>query len=385
MFLIFLTVCLLIYLFFYRPIRFQCPQCGHIQNPQEIIDTHTNSSMVNGRITKSGGLDKRYNTQFEEKTIVTYKIDCVKCKTSYTGKSDFLYNIWKKTFTSKEKNFLDFQKSFLEAQKEGKEDQWINSVKKQDANLGKVWQGYNDAIDQKWNTIYSVMKKRGIDTTDYEKAMKNRGVNIDNCKSHYKHETPKFTSENNSSVNNVTIGEQVWMVYNLKVDKFRNGDPIPEAKTGDEWNKAGVNKQAAWCYFDNDPTNEAKYGKLYNYYAIIDPRGLAPDGWHIPSEAEWMKLIDYLGGEAMAGKKMKNVEGWVSNNGNNESGFSGFPGGYRYFTGAFISICNSGFWWSSSDYQSQNTRSFYLDYSNQFANKNLNKKEEGLSVRCVRD
>jgi uncharacterized protein (TIGR02145 family) len=341
--------------------------------------------MVNGRITKSGKLDKRYNTQFEEKTIVTYKIDCVKCKTSYTGKSDFLYNIWKKTFTSKEKKFWDFQKSFLEAKADGKEEQWIDSVKRQDASLGKTWQNYNDAVDQKWNTLYSVMKKRGIDTTHIENAMKERGVNIDTGKSLVKYEIPNDISENNSSIIKVTIGNQVWMQKNLNVDKFRNSDPIPEAKTEDEWKKAGVNKQAAWCYFDNDPSNGEKYGKLYNYYAVIDPRGLAPEGWHIPSESEWAMLIDCLGANNLSGKKMKSKEGWTNNNGNNESGFSGFPGGYRYFTGIFLSIFNSGYWWSSTDRQSQNASSFYLDYSNDFADKKLNKKEEGLSVRCVRD
>jgi uncharacterized protein (TIGR02145 family) len=379
MLLIFLAVFLLVYLIFYRPIRFQCPQCGHIQKPQEIIDSHTNSSMVNGRITKSGGFDKRYNTQFEEKTILTYKIDCVKCKTSYTGKSDFLYSIWKKTFTSEKKEFWDYLKIFLKAKKEGKEEQFIGSIKNVNSELGQVWQDYNNALDKQWNTFHDILKRRGLDTANEEEFMKKYGIKVDSTKSSLYKEQSKVDSQ-------ISICNQVWMTYNLNVDKFRNGDPITETKTSDDWKKASVNKQAAWCYFDNDPNNEEKYGKLYNFYAVIDPRGLAPEGWHIPSESEWTMLIDCLGkDDVAAGKKMKSEEGWVSNNGNNQSGFSGFPGGYRYFTGAFISFCNSGYWWSSTEYPSHNVRSFYLDYSNEFANKNLNKKEEGLSVRCVRD
>lgn len=84
----------------------------------------------------------------------------------------------------------------------------------------------------------------------------------------------------------VKIGDQIWMAENLNVEKFRNYETIPEAKTKSEWEEAGENKQPAWCYYDNDPVNGAKYGKLYNWYAVIDPRGLAPSGWHIPNEAE---------------------------------------------------------------------------------------------------
>ena len=138
----------------------------------------------------------------------------------------------------------------------------------------------------------------------------------------------------------ITIGTQVWMTKNLDVATFRNGDPIPQAKTNEEWEKAGENQQPAWCYYDNDPANGAKYGKLYNWYAVNDSRGLAPSGYHIPSDAEWTILTDFLGGEKVAGTKMKSTDFWAdyegnSGNGTNESGFSGLPGGYRYFNGTF--------------------------------------------------
>jgi uncharacterized protein (TIGR02145 family) len=103
----------------------------------------------------------------------------------------------------------------------------------------------------------------------------------------------------------VKIGNQVWMTKNLDLDKFRNGDPIPQAKTYEEWLKADVNKKPVWCYYDNDPENGRIYGKLYNLYAVEDARGLAPIGFHVPVEIEYVKLIDYLGGKEVAGIKLK--------------------------------------------------------------------------------
>jgi len=82
----------------------------------------------------------------------------------------------------------------------------------------------------------------------------------------------------------VNIGTQTWMAKNLNVSIFANGDPIPEVKTNEEWKKAAEEKKPAWCYYENDPANGAIYGKLYNWYAVSDPRGLAPKGWHIPIE-----------------------------------------------------------------------------------------------------
>jgi len=129
--------------------------------------------------------------------------------------------------------------------------------------------------------------------------------------------TPKPVVQNNPVVaipsgpyKTVTIGTQVWMKENLNVSTFRNGDPIPEAKTAEEWQAAGEAKQPAWCYYDNDPKNGAKYGKLYNWYAVNDVRGLAPVGWHIPADHEWNVIIDYLGGPMEAVVKIKNNVGW---------------------------------------------------------------------------
>jgi uncharacterized protein (TIGR02145 family) len=158
----------------------------------------------------------------------------------------------------------------------------------------------------------------------------------------------------------VKIGEQEWMAENLNVSKFRNGDLIPEAKTEEEWEAAGKNKKPTWCYYENNPANGIRYGKLYNWYAVNDPRGLAPNGFHIPKDAEWNDLIIFLGGASYSASKMTSQKEWDKGcMGNNSSGFSGLPGGARLleankyiFVGAGIK--KVGGWWSSSAFSRQN-------------------------------
>ena len=110
----------------------------------------------------------------------------------------------------------------------------------------------------------------------------------------------------------IKIGTQTWTTKNLDVSKFRNGEAIPLAKTNAEWELAGQNQQPTWCYYENKGENGTTYGKLYNWYAVNDPRGLAPTGYHVPTDAEWTILTDYLGGDSIAGAKMKSTSGWNS-------------------------------------------------------------------------
>jgi uncharacterized protein (TIGR02145 family) len=196
-----------------------------------------------------------------------------------------------------------------------------------------------------------------------------------------------------SYAQNVTVGTQVWMVQNLNVDKFRNGDPITEAKTDAEWEAAGKNGKPAWCYINNDSTNGGKYGKLYNWYAVNDPRGLAPKGWHIPTDNEWLTLTEYLGGEQKAGAKMKSKTGWpdhvnVTKNTNiiNKSGFSGLPFGYRgQFFGKYPFVGPGVKWWSSTEGSVSDAWYRSLEYSNDAVFRSKYPKDFGLSIRCVRD
>jgi len=187
------------------------------------------------------------------------------------------------------------------------------------------------------------------------------------------------------TINGETITTD-WSIKNLNVSTFRNGDPIPQAKTEEEWEKAGENEQPAWCYYENDPANGAKYGKLYNWYAVNDPRGLAPIGWHIPSAAEWTVLTDYLGGEDVAGTKMKSTSGWEENgNGTNSSGFNALPGGSRSLDGSFANVGYSGIWWSSSEGNAVYAWGRYLNYFNGIVGRLRDNKGLGFSVRCLRD
>jgi uncharacterized protein (TIGR02145 family) len=193
-----------------------------------------------------------------------------------------------------------------------------------------------------------------------------------------------MVSKKEFSHNEIVIGQQVWSSKNLNVDKFRNGDPIPELKNNDEWQLAGRSGNPAWCYYNYDPANGEKYGKLYNWYAISDSRGFAPEGWHIPTEADWTTLIDYLGGSSHAGKKMQTtVLNWSE--GTNESGFSGLPSG-EYDGSEFTEFGESTSWWSSTDTDIEiMAQNFQLDSYGFIAAGKRNKKYYGLSVRCLKD
>ncbi len=200
---------------------------------------------------------------------------------------------------------------------------------------------------------------------------------------------PKTEVEISENGEEVKIGNQVWMTKNLNVDKFRNGDPIPEVKTHKEWDKAGLEGKPAWCYYDNDSANGEKYGKLYNWHAVYDPRGLAPEGWGTPSDEDWSMLTDFLGGEDVAGKKIKFTDFWKKRgNGTNESGLSFLPGGVRSFDGKFAGIDGNGFWWSSTEHSVEDGPIVawirYLNYKAGSLGRNYSLKEEGLSVRCIK-
>ena len=175
----------------------------------------------------------------------------------------------------------------------------------------------------------------------------------------------------------VKIGDQVWMAENLDVEYFKNGDLITQAKTKEEWYEASKNEQPAWCYYDNDPSIGKKCGKLYNWYAVNDSRGLAPKGFHIPSDDDLLAILYHFGSDCDAVTKMKSDTGWKeiedakdkseysyyeNGNGTNTSGFSCLPCGSRggaYHSGSigdqeiigggnFYSLGSSGCFWSST-------------------------------------
>ncbi|MGP8216570.1 MAG: fibrobacter succinogenes major paralogous domain-containing protein [Bacteroidia bacterium] len=184
----------------------------------------------------------------------------------------------------------------------------------------------------------------------------------------------------------VKIGKQVWMAENLNVCTFQNGDTIPEIKVDSLWYKAGFEGKPAWCYYNNDSATGRKYGRLYNWYAVNDKRGLAPKGWHIPSDTEWVVLATYLGGKDSCGKKMKSKTEWAENgNGDDSSGFNGLPGGERAKPFNFFLFSKGGFYWSSTEKNSKSSWNRSLSYTGpEIFRANFN-KSQGMSIRCIKD
>jgi len=183
----------------------------------------------------------------------------------------------------------------------------------------------------------------------------------------------------------VEIGNQCWTKENLKTAKYADGSVIPNVTSDAQW--PGLTT-GAWCNYENSAGNDALYGKLYNWYTVADPRNVCPAGWHVPTDAEWTILTDFLGGELVAGGKMKTTTGWQAPNSGvtNESGFSGLPGGFRYdYDGTFGSVGTTGYWWCSSEYGPDDAWRRHLYYLYGLAYRNYGNKRFGLSVRCLRD
>ena len=189
----------------------------------------------------------------------------------------------------------------------------------------------------------------------------------------------------------VIIGQQEWIKKNLDVCKYRNGDPIPQVQDATQWASLTT---GAWCYYQNSTANGTVYGKLYNYYAVNDPRGLAPLGWHVPNDSEWLVLSNVLGGVAGAGGKLKESGNahWNSPNteATNESGFTALPGGIRSDNFSpqtaifsYVLIANNAFWWSKPTNTQGSFSCSYNSVSVGFTDGIFD--TAGLSVRCVKD
>jgi uncharacterized protein (TIGR02145 family) len=184
----------------------------------------------------------------------------------------------------------------------------------------------------------------------------------------------------------VKIGAQTWMVENLKTTHYNDGTAIPLVTGNTAW---GSLTTPGYCWYNNDQaTYGSTYGALYNWYAVNTGK-LCPTGWHVATDAEWTQLTDYLGGENVAGGKMKEagLSHWKSPNtgANNSSGFTALPGGYRYLDGSFGSLTYGALFWSSSQYDAANAwgRSLgcYLEYVGRLSGS----KTYGFSCRCLQD
>ena len=202
-------------------------------------------------------------------------------------------------------------------------------------------------------------------------------------------DTTLLTDIDGNKYPTVKICDQIWMAKNLDVAHYRNGDIIPQVTDPTEWANLTT---GAWCWYNNESSNGAVYGRLYNWYAVNDPRGLAPEGWHVPSDGEWDTLVNCLGGANIAGGKMKTTGTalWnIPNSGaTNSSGFNALPGGYHNPPGEpliFDNIRNYGVWWSRTESLLRAHGYYVNNFSESLTYVDNLGKREGFSVRCIKD
>lgn len=199
-----------------------------------------------------------------------------------------------------------------------------------------------------------------------------------------KEETTTVKDIDGNVYNIIQIGDQFWLKENLKVTKYRNGESIPAVEDSTAWAELSSGGR---CIYDNSNENNNVYGTLYNWYAVNDARGLCPTGWHVPSDDEWSDLVEGLGGEFVAGGKMKTTTLWEAPNvgATNESGFSALPAGTRSSNSLYVEKGYTGTWWSSTSDSENVGISYHIDRSFPNIGRNFNNKKAGYSIRCTKD
>lgn len=194
-------------------------------------------------------------------------------------------------------------------------------------------------------------------------------------------------SRNNETYRVVKIGNQIWMAENLKSTHYSNGDEIADGTGIGDISEANAPKY--WFPYNDDLSNVVAYGRLYTWYAINDSRNVCPSGWHVPTNSEWTELVDHLGGEFIAGGKLKEngTLHWVSPNegATNESGFTALPGGMRGYGGPYGNMGYAGNWWSLSENTTIEAYSWGLSFNNESIYYGGSDKKVGFSIRCLKN
>jgi uncharacterized protein (TIGR02145 family) len=195
-----------------------------------------------------------------------------------------------------------------------------------------------------------------------------------------------LTDRDGNKYKTITIGTQTWMAENLRTTKYNDGSPIPNVEDESDWIDLTT---GAYCNYFNALGLDtiATYGRLYNWYAVNDD--LAPDGWHVATDADWTTLTDYLGGESVSGNKIREVgtTHFYSPNtdATNETGFTAVPGGYRGNNGIFGNFGYGSDWWSATADDADNAWGRGIHYGSGAISRDLSDKVVGFSVRCVKD
>ena len=213
---------------------------------------------------------------------------------------------------------------------------------------------------------------------------------------------PTVTDIDGNTYNTVLIGTQCWMAENLETTTYQNGTPIPNVTNNIAWQNLTT---GAYVWYDNDILWKNLYGTLYNWYAVDDPNGLCPTGWHVPTHDEWTALTDFIGGTGSPhGNELKSCRQvnsplgggcnttahprWHEDNtdfGTDDYGFSGLPGGTRFYDGSFDFLGYNVLWWSSTEYSSYHVWTRVLGWNGGYVGVGDGSKLYGLSVRCLRD
>lgn len=184
----------------------------------------------------------------------------------------------------------------------------------------------------------------------------------------------------------VTLGSQVWMQENLRTTRYRNADPLSNLTADSSWSESTA---GAYCDYENDTAQSAVYGRLYNWHAVNDSRKICPEGWHVPTDQEWQALVDFLGGDAVAGGKLKEAgtAHWAAPNtgATNESGFTALPGGSRLNDGMFLLNGTHAFFWSATATTGDYAWYRYIEDLDATIGRTAENVRNGLSIRCVRD
>lgn len=190
--------------------------------------------------------------------------------------------------------------------------------------------------------------------------------------------------QDNNVYRTIKIGDQEWMVENLRTTRYRNGDSLTEITDNQGWSAINF---GAYCYYKNNQFNNCSYGKLYNWYAISDSRNIAPEGWHVPTEDDWQVLENYLRTNQASQLKTKGTDYWLTpnTNANNNTGFSALPGGNRTDDGYFSLMTYSGLWWTSTKYDDKSALVRFMMFNNESIKRCANTYKTGLSIRCVKD
>lgn len=196
---------------------------------------------------------------------------------------------------------------------------------------------------------------------------------------------PKPVQPDNK-IESTQIGQQIWMTKNLNTDVFMDGTPIPQAKSLEEWQRAGQKHEPAWCYYENREENGKLYGKLYNWYAVTSPHGLAPEGWHVPSAAEWEVLVRELGDTRQASIKLKSSSAWqAGTKATNYKGWNALPGGSRFAVFNFKFLGEYASWWTATPMGERRAYIKSLGADEQEDEMSITEQWDGLAVRCIKN